>query len=275
MKLNPATLPWHLIQTTTSDRAAGRFLRSDEGHGDATPAPVADAAAADPAPAVDDADAGATDGTVADGQADPAPESEAPAADPDATLLDKPADGEAKDGEDGEQSAEGDPAPYEGLQAPEGFASVDAEALAAATPLMRAFGVADEKAQDFLNQAAPVIQGMMERQLGAAAEAEAARRVEIETGWINEIKSDPDIGGANFARTTTLAAQAIDKFFPEAFRGFLRESRLGNHPDMVRGLAAIADATKDDDVDTTGGVAPAKKGHPLYDDAFLPPEQRG
>ena len=73
----------------------------------------------------------------------------------DTILGGKPEGEAAKEGEpaaDGEgDKAEGDePQPYADLTPPEGFEALDADALAAATPLMRKFGVADDLGHDLM-----------------------------------------------------------------------------------------------------------------------------
>lgn len=137
-----------LGRMSASERALGRYMRSEEGHADApapavTPeaAPAADAApAAEAAPeptsilgdavasGADDAAKGADDGSAADGDGAADAAAGDPVADPEAAAVEA--------------------APYEGLTPPEGFEALDTDAIAAATPLMRAFGVADDKAQD-------------------------------------------------------------------------------------------------------------------------------
>lgn len=265
------TLKWNLMRATASDRLAGRFLRSDEGH---APAPVTD-----PAPAADP-DPNTAPDPAPEVTTDPAPEAAAPegadqgneqasgeAGEDDGTLL---TDGAKPEGEGEPAQTEGDPAPYEGLTAPEGFDGIDAEALAAATPLMRSFGVADDQAQAFIDQAAPVIAGMVERQARAAVEAQTAQHAEIERGWIEGIKTHPEFGGANLERSLTDAARARDKVFGAEFGQFLKDSRLGNHPDMFAGLVKIGRMIADDTVDTTDGAAPPAGSGRLYGDTFYP-----
>lgn len=272
MRKSPLMMNRLLGRMTPFERAAGRYLRSEGGHPDAAPAvdapaaPVADAPVAD-APAPD----APVDASIL-GDAGAEKPADAPAADAD--DADDDADADKADGAEGAEGDGEEAAPYADLTPPEGFEALDTEALAAATPLMRAFGVPDDKAQDFINQAAPIISGMVEKALAGQAQATLDSQATLKTQWAEEVKADPEIGGAHYDRTVSLAAKALDKFFSPEFRNFLSASGLGNNPDAVRGFAKIGASVSDDDIITgEPGNAPKKAG--IYDERFSPPEQRG
>lgn len=165
-------------------------------------------------------------------------------------------------------------APFEGLTPPEGFAALDAEALTAATPLLRGLGVTDTAgAQKAINDFAPIFEGMVTRASTAAAEKAEQDRAALVQQWEAEVKADPEIGGANYDKTVALSAKVLDKFFTEEDRAFLTASGLGNNPGLVRAFAKMGAAISDGPIHVGGAAAPSK-GHVLYDDAFLPPEQR-
>jgi len=236
---------------------------ADAAHAAVTPeaAPAAAEAAPEPTSILGDAVAGGAD--------DAAPvDGAAPAGDAAAVEGDAPKDGDEPAAEPASEAA-----PYEGLTPPEGFEALDTDAIAAATPLMRAFGVADDQAQDFINQAAPVITGMIERATTAAAEAQAEQQAALRTEWANTVKADPELGGANYDKTVSMAAVALDKFFDEDTRKMLNVTGLGNYPGVVKGWAKIGAHFADGEI-VTGESAPLTKAHPLYDQKFLPPEQR-
>lgn len=270
MRKSPLMMNRLLGRMTPFERAAGRYLRSEGGHPDAAPAVDAPAAPVADAPAVDapasDAPVDGTDTSIL-GDAGAEKPVDAPAADADADK----AEGDGSEGAEGEGE---EVTPYTDLAPPEGFEALDTEALAAATPLMRAFGVPDDKAQDFINQAAPIISGMVEKALAGQAQATLDSQATLKTQWAEEVKADPEIGGAHYDRTVSLAAKALDKFFSPEFRNFLSASGLGNNPDAVRGFAKIGASVSDDDIITgEPGNAPKKPG--IYDERFSPPEQRG
>lgn len=255
------------------ERQLGRFMRSPDGHADAPLAAVeAEAApAGEPAPAAevapeptsilgdavasgaDDAAEGAEPAAPADGDGAAAGASEGEVADPEASAVEA--------------------TPYEGLTPPEGFEALDTDAIASATPLMRAFGVADDKAQDFINQAAPVITGMIERATTAAAAAQAEQQSALRAEWANTVKADPELGGANFDKTVAMSAVALNKFFDQETRDMLNVTGLGNFPGVVKGFAKMGAHFAEGEI-VTGEAAPLTKAHPLYDQRFLPADQR-
>ena len=247
---------------TPLERMAGRYLRSDDGH---PSAPAADApAAADPV----------VETPAADPVAAPA---DAPAAD-DTILGGKPADAAAEpvEGEPAADPVADAPAadePYEGLTPPEGYEALDAEALTAATPLMRGLGLDDEKAQAFLNDAAPIITSMITKAREADAAQTKAQQDALRAEWATAIKADPDFGGAKFEKTVADAGVFMDRFLDQDGRDLLNASGLGNHPSLVRAFAKAGMHFAEGEI-ITGEPAPVAKGHPLYDDVFLPPDQR-
>jgi len=192
-----------------------------------------------------------------------------------------PGDGVARAGDEGAAAdadaasgdaadAEAAPQPYADLTAPEGFASIDTDALAAATPLMRQFGVPDDKAQEFINGAAPIISSMVERAVAANAEAGKLAQAELVKAWADEVRADPALGGANYDRTVASAAKVLDTFFDPEFREFLTITGLGNNPAMIRGVAKIASQIEEGSIHLGGATPKALEPHqkvydPVYD----------
>lgn len=221
---------------TPWERQMGRFLRSPDGHPEGgaeapaaaaeTPA-AADAAAGAETPAPDDAASG---GAGADAVGDASPGDAADGA-----------EGAADEGEGTSGDAPAaEAAPFEGLTPPEGFAALDAEALAAATPLLRSLGVeTTEQAQDAVNQFGPIISSIVERAVTSAADTAKANQADLVKSWADEVRADPAIGGGNYDRTVANNAVVLDTFFSEGFRKYLDVTGLGNHPEMVKGLANI------------------------------------
>ncbi len=231
--------------------------------------PPADAPAADAAPAASILGGASTDAPAADGAADAPGDADAPPAD----------DGDkGEGGEPAEPSAE----PFEGLKAPEGFDALDEVALNEATPILRELGAdTPEKAQAIIDKFGPVLAGMTERANAQALTKIDDDRATLVAQWATEVQADPDIGGANYAKSVQLAGTFMDRYFgPKGAkpgdnpgRDFLDESGLGNYPALVKAFAK-AGAEIGEGTIHTSEAAQEKRGHKMYDDVFLPPEQR-
>ncbi len=55
-----------------------------------------------------------------------------------------------------------------------------------------------------------------------------------ERDWAEQTKNDPEIGGKNLKRALKDAAYALDRFGDWELYGYLDDSGLGNHPDVIR-----------------------------------------
>lgn len=187
---------------------------------------------------------------------------EAPADKPQDKPAEAPADGTALgSGEDkpaeGAQ-AEAAPETYD-LKAPEGFDGLDAESVAAATPVFRELGLSNDQAQKLIPVAGDfakrIISERDQQMLGSIAEQRKA--------WLEEAKADPEIGGQNWDGTLGVAAKALDQLgFPKGspLRNLLDESGLGNHPEMIRAFAKVGKAIgEDSDFVRSDNAAPGKK----------------
>lgn len=236
--------------------------------------PPADAAGVD-AGAVDTAAEAAADANVEAGEGSfvgdaatgDAGGDDAAAGDP--AVADGDGDaGEAGDDPVADAAADEPVAPYEGLTAPEGTALVP-EDIEAATPLLRSFGVPDERAQEFLEGAAPIIGGIVNRALDQAQASVMDNRAALTREWIDEIENDPDIGGANLDRSKALIAKARDTFLDKPTVDFLNETGLGNHPGLARALARIGGEISEGSIHRgEGGQQQQTTAQKLYDPAF-------
>lgn len=204
----------------------------------------------------------ASDTPPADGAADASGDADAPPAD-------------AGDEGEGDKGADATVEPFEGLKAPEGFAALDEVALTEATPILRELGAdTPEKAQAIIDKFGPVLAGMTER-----ANAEAIKRIDDDRAtrvaeWATQVQADPEVGGANYAKSVQLAGTVMDRFMDKDSRAFLDESGLGNYPGLVKAFAKIGAQIADGFIHTSEAAQPDKGGHPLYDERFLPPEKR-
>ena len=164
----------------------------------------------------------------------------------------------ATDGADktGDQTATATvPEKYE-LTAPEGF-EINADTLAAATPVFKELGLSNEQAGKLMPVAADFAKRLVEQRdqqfLGTILEQRKA--------WLSEAKADKDIGGANWDGTMQSAAKAFDALgFPKGspLRVALDESGFGNHPELIRFAAKVGKAIGEDDFVRGDANAPVK-----------------
>jgi hypothetical protein len=228
----------------------------------ATPTPEAEAAAADGQTGTEAAKpeaaakTGADDGAKADDKAEAA--------------KDANADADTEAGtKEGEGEADADLPEYE-FTMPEGFDDLDADAMAAATPLLREHKVSQETAQKLVNIVAETVQ----RQVVRVQQELADRREKQATDWLAEMQADKGFGGAAFDRNAAAVRGVIERFgdtdpavvYPEghpnagkpipggAVKKLLSEAGIGNAPAIIRMLHRAALATGEDSIAPGDGV---------------------
>lgn len=164
-----------------------------------TAAPAAAAApAASPAPAP---------------SAAPAP---APAAGESQNASAPAVDGQGKQGEEGKAAETA----FE-YQMPEGV-ELDKTAADSLTALAKEYGLKPEQAQ----KVAEIGAQMLQRQQQAHAQT-------VET-WVEQVKADPEIGGAKFDASVAVAKEAMAKFGTPELKDVLMATGLGSHPAVVK-----------------------------------------
>lgn len=171
--------------------------------------------------------------------------------------------------ETAEAAVEGPPEKYE-FTASEGL-TLDAETLAEAEPVFRELGLTNEAAQKLM----PLAEKFAERiasQTTDAANAQILSEVTAQRKtWLDEAKADATIGGENWGQSMELSAKALDGLgYPKgsAFRNFLTESGLGNHPEMVRAFRTIGERISEDGFvrgDAAAAIKPSREAI-LYPD---------
>lgn len=65
-----------------------------------------------------------------------------------------------------------------------------------------------------------------------------------EQTWAQATKADPELGGQKLKRSLSLARYALDRFGDPEFYGFLDDSGLGNHPEIIRMFKRAGEAAK-------------------------------
>ena len=201
--------------------------------------------AADPAAATAVVDPAATPSTdpTANAEAAPADPAAAPAVDPAAKKPDE---------------APGAPEVYADFTVPdEGVLNPDVAATFKATA--KELNLTQDQAQALVTKLQPAM-------AKATAEGREAAIAQMTAGFEAAIASDKELGGtkAEVDAKVAIAKGVFDKFGTPELRTFLTESRLGNHPELVRWAHRVGKAMNDDGTFVSGN----KPSHVPGDDGL-------
>ena len=129
------------------------------------------------------------------------------------------------------------PDKYE-FTAPEGV-ELDKELMSEAEPMFKELGLNNEQAQKIVD-----LQVKHFQKLNAESEKAFEKTM---SDWVSEVKADSEIGGDNFDKSVKLANSAISKLDTSGkFVEMLRNTGLGNHPEMVRVLSKVGQSMQED-----------------------------
>jgi hypothetical protein len=218
------------------------------------------------------ADKGADDGSdqTADKSSDDAGKTDdaAKVDDADKSDADKTDAEKGDDKADDKASDDGLPEKYE-LKMPEGV-ELDTAVMEVADPVFRELGLGQEQAQKFVPLAVKVQERVLEEQ--------TKRFEETAADWAKEAKKDPVLGGAKWQETEHLVAKAFDtaaakmatierdgekidgKAQVKEFKDLLAQTKLGNHPTLMRMFRFFGQAVgEDSDFIRADGGAAVKK----------------
>lgn len=224
-------------------RALGHFLLAEEGGDSLLGGGGADTSAATTAETSTNADplASINDGKTV-GQAEDEAKAAAEQETPEAKLEREAA--EAKTNEV--------PETYEAYKLPDGV-QVDEALLGEFNTVAKELGLTQAQAQKLVDlQAKTAAAGETGREEFLAQ----ALKTQSDT-WVNEIKNDPELGGAKFDATVSTAVKAISTFFGDDFRQLLNDSGIGNNPALIRGMYKIGLAISEDKLVIPGSDASA------------------
>lgn len=179
-----------------------------------------------------------------DGTSDPKPGK-------DASEAEKPKDGEGKEGQEAEKPIE-----YQPFTLPEGL-EMDADALAAATPVFQKLKATQEDAQSLVNMAGTVVSKTVKHM-----NDEFAKQV---TKWHDATVSEFGKEGEQvFKEKTAVAQRAINKIFSEEERASLSHYGFGNFPGIFRMAHALGMALGEDTgANNTSGAGTGKEDKTL------------
>ena len=107
-------------------------------------------------------------------------------------------------------------------------------------------------------------QMLVERESEAVATFKATQMAEFETKktqWFEDSKNDKEFGGEKFKESAELSHRVIERFASPTLKEHLKETGLGNHPELVRFVWAIGKEMSEDKLIIPGGQTkqPEKK----------------
>lgn len=141
------------------------------------------------------------------------------------------------------------PEKYEFTQ-PEGV-SLDTETLGEFEGLARELNLSQEEAQKVTDIGAKLAQKWETKQAEAIQQAAA--------DWAATATADKEYGGEKLTESLATAKKALDAFGTPELRTLLNDSRLGNHPEVIRFMVRAGKAISEDRM-VTGGAGPSKAG---------------
>lgn len=203
-----------------------------------TPEAKAAAAAAD-AVAKTAAAAKEAEAKVAEDTRRAALSSEARAAEDKAKLAEEKAKLEAEKTAKLEARRKLAPEKYKDFVPPEGV-NIDAPVLTEFQSVARDLGLSQEDAQVIVDRLGPVV-----AKNNAVSVLSLARQAS--DAWIAASATDTEFGGEKFAENAAVAKKTFDLFGTPELAKFLKDSGMGNHPEMVRWAYRIGKLIGPDD----------------------------
>lgn len=146
----------------------------------------------------------------------------------------------AKAEHDAKNADPADTVPEDGkynLQMPEGV-ELDQTLLDEVAPQFRELGLTTKQAQALTDK---FIAAQTKR-----AEAQADTWAQTITGWVDQAKADPEMGGAKWDSTVKTASGVVGKFGSPELKEYLNASGAGNHPEMIRFMAKVGAVISED-----------------------------
>lgn len=149
----------------------------------------------------------------------------------------------------GEDAAgqEGQTADYSKLTVPEGYA-LDQAVMESLTPLLTEVKATPEAAQKFLDAHV----AHLEKMRSEAIKAEQ----EVKRSWAEELKNDPEIGGAHLSENLALAKKVLLKYGSPELTGALDEFGLGSYMPFAKFVIAMAKEIRPDTMLDIGSNQP-------------------
>lgn len=146
------------------------------------------------------------------------------------------------------------PEAYE-IKVSEGY-ELSPEVMETITPLFKKHNISKEGAQELAEAHMEIM-----RKQSAAAEQFRSNLIK---GWVDEIKKDPEFGGAKFDENMALARRGLRAINPpgegkSALNELLEMSGMGNNPEIIKAFARVGKLVKEDSILDKGSIGGPKK----------------
>lgn len=132
------------------------------------------------------------------------------------------------------------PEKYE-LKTPDGI-TADAEIVAKFEDIAKGLDLSQEDAQKLYDLGPALIKTIQAKQTEAMVAAQ--------TAWTAASKADKEFGGEALDANLGTAKKALDQFGTPELKTLLKESGLGNHPELIRAFVRVGKAMSEDGVVT-------------------------
>jgi hypothetical protein len=167
-------------------------------------------------------------------------------------LAEADAKGDSPEGE--EQEVQGAPEQYEPFTMPEGM-DLDQEILDEFQALAKEHDLPQAEAQKYADFGAKLVQKAQESTVSTLQEtwAETCKQ------WVEEIKTDKELGGDNLQQSLAVARKAISTFGDESLMQVLEETGMTNNPALVRFAHRIGKALLDDTLHVGAATSAASR----------------
>ena len=193
-----------------------------------------------PASAVAPAPAAAPSTLLTDAPA--APAAAAPAAQPTQAT-----DGQAPASADAQAAGTDKPIEYADFAAPDGV-TLNTDAVTELKAFAAEKKLTQEDAQKLVDLGAKTMQ---QQQAALVSQIEQAQ-----AQWSDASRTDKEFGGDKLAENVAVAKQALDTFGSPELSKMLKESGLGNHPEIIRAFFRVGKAISEDKLER-GNPPPA------------------
>ena len=141
------------------------------------------------------------------------------------------------------------------LKMPEGV-KVDQELLDAVGGDFKELGLTHKQAQQLADKFTKVQQDRAVKQTEGWANTISK--------WADDAKADKDIGGAKWNDTVASATRAVNTFGTPGLKEYLNASGGGNHPELIRFMAAVGNAVREDNPASGGNGGAGKPADPAH-----------